>query len=554
LFAACGGDDDGGGGGSSSDGTTTGEGKKGGSAVFAAEQWPECINPITQCSNSSWLQWLVPIHVLPRLMELDEKNNFVASPLLTEAPTLDNGGIEEGPPFKVTFKLNPDAKWDDGTPITSEDVEFSWQAVLKTKGSLSTAGYEDIESIDTTDPQTAVLTWKRPYTDWQDVMGGFQGIILQKSKFKSADTSKDMAQTIGFSGGPWILESFSQDQLILKRNENYWDADRIPLLDQVTFVPRTEISEEVNAVTTGQALAIYPQPTSGNVPDLTSGDPLSATFGATTQYEGLWFNQKPGKPFADDNVRAAFVHAFDRQKFLDDIVKPFFPDVEPLNCAAWVPGVGDWCDQDNAAAKEALTFDSAKVEEFMGKAGYAKDGDGIWAKDGQQLRIKWSVNTDNERRLDTQTEFIPELRKQGFLVETDNFDADTLFQQKLPAGDYDFSMFIQVTSPDPSATAILHTDQIPGPENEGQGQNQWWYSNTDADKLMEDSDSEFDTAARVEQIHELNEILISDYVTLPLYVFPSMGVWRNDRLEGPIDQFIDSPESIFWNMYDWSLK
>src|SRR5205823_10218876 len=68
-------------------GGTNGGGKTGGALVFGAEQWPDCINPITQCANSSWLQWLVPIHVLPRLVELDEHNNFVASPLITEMPS-----------------------------------------------------------------------------------------------------------------------------------------------------------------------------------------------------------------------------------------------------------------------------------------------------------------------------------------------------------------------------------------------------------------------------------------------------------------------------------
>src|SRR6266567_423541 len=65
-----------------------------GSVVFGAEQWPSCVNPINQCANSSWLQWLVPIHVLHRLTELDDKNNFVASPLLAEMPSIDNGGVK----------------------------------------------------------------------------------------------------------------------------------------------------------------------------------------------------------------------------------------------------------------------------------------------------------------------------------------------------------------------------------------------------------------------------------------------------------------------------
>src|SRR5262249_53002344 len=117
--------------------SSSGGGKTGGSLVFGAEQWPDCINPITQCANSSWLQWLVPIHVLPRLTELDDKNNFVASPLLTDYPTTENGGVTDAAnTFTVTYHLNPDAKWDDRTPITSADVQFPLPAYLHPTGSL----------------------------------------------------------------------------------------------------------------------------------------------------------------------------------------------------------------------------------------------------------------------------------------------------------------------------------------------------------------------------------------------------------------------------------
>ena len=107
-----------------------------GSVIFGAEQWPDCVNPINQCANSSWLQWLVPIHVLPRLTELDDHNNFVASPLLTEMPSTSNGGVTgSGSTYTVTYHLNPDAKWEpDGTPITSADVVFSWHAQIDSTG------------------------------------------------------------------------------------------------------------------------------------------------------------------------------------------------------------------------------------------------------------------------------------------------------------------------------------------------------------------------------------------------------------------------------------
>ncbi len=532
--------------------TTTVAQKSGGSIVFAAEQWPDCLNPITQCANSSWLQWLVPIHILPRLAELDPNNNFVASPLVTEMPSLDNGGLTQNP-FTVTWHLNPDAKWSDGTPITSADVAFTWQAYLKSKGSLSTTGYIDIASIDSSDPQTVVIKFKHTYADWQDVFGGFSGVVLEKAKFPNGpDTSSTMQSSIDFSGGPWILKSFSKSQEILVPNKNYWDKDRIPLLDQVTFVPRVDTSTEVQSVKSGESAAAYPQPSSANVPQFKAAPNVQTAFGVTTQYENLWFNQKPGHPFVDKNVRAAFIYSFDRAKFLNDIVKPFDPTVQPLNCAAWIPGVGKWCSGTEPFSD--ITYDPSKADSLMQTAGYAKDSSGFWAKNGQELKIKWAVTTGNQRRADTQAEFIPLLKKLGWNVATDNSDPDTLFQQRLPKGDYDMSMFIEVTSPDPSVTSIFACDSIPGPSNQGQGQNQWWWCNQDASKIVHQSDLELDPAKRLTEIQQIDQFARDDYITLPLYAFPSMFVWRTDKIAGPVTQYINSPESNLWNLYDWSAK
>jgi peptide/nickel transport system substrate-binding protein len=532
-------------------GTTTGGGKIGGNIVLGAEQWPSCVNPINQCANSSWLQWLVPIHVLPRLAELDDKNVFVASPLLKELPSIDNGGVTgSGKTFTVTYHLNPDAKWDDGTPITSADVKFTWRAYLDSTGSLSTTGYDQISSIDTPDPQTAAVHFKVTYNDWPDVMGGFSGVVLQKSKFKSTNVGKDMNTTIGFSGGPWKLESFTKDKEVLVRNPTYWAKDRVAKLDSVTFVPLTETTKEVQAIKTGSVAAIYPQPASENVPQLTNQSGITTKFGVNGQYENIWFNEKPGHPFADKNVRGAMAYAIDRQLLLNDIVKPFYPTADLLQCAMWIPQVGPWCETPGPFTD--LTASPDKVTSMMQTAGYAKDSSGMWAKGGQPLTIKWMADTGNKRREGTQAEFIPLLKKQGFNVVPDNSEHDTVFQKRLPAGEYDMAMFINVASPDPTVTSSVTCDQIPGPSNQGQGQNDWWYCNPAADKLAKASDTELDKNKRADDIHQLDKVLRDDFLNVPLYAAPTMLTYRPDQVAGPVEQFINSPESNYWNLWAWS--
>jgi len=122
----------------------------GGSVVFGAEQWPECVNPITSCAAASWTYYSVLEYVLPRAMQLDLQGNFVNSPMITEAPTLDNGGLTQSP-FSVTYNIAPNAVWADGTPITAADFDFTYKAILNTTGSYSTVGYDQISAVDTTD-------------------------------------------------------------------------------------------------------------------------------------------------------------------------------------------------------------------------------------------------------------------------------------------------------------------------------------------------------------------------------------------------------------------
>ena len=56
--------------------------RSGGELILAVEQWPECLNPVTSCANSTWMIWSVATHLVPSLMELDPDNAYRPSPTL----------------------------------------------------------------------------------------------------------------------------------------------------------------------------------------------------------------------------------------------------------------------------------------------------------------------------------------------------------------------------------------------------------------------------------------------------------------------------------------
>ena len=54
--------------------------------VIGAEQWPECLNPITECANSSWYQWTTAFKVLPNAFDTTSEGTYVVSSLLAGEP------------------------------------------------------------------------------------------------------------------------------------------------------------------------------------------------------------------------------------------------------------------------------------------------------------------------------------------------------------------------------------------------------------------------------------------------------------------------------------
>jgi len=561
LVAAACGDDDGDQTSDTSGGGTeatneTGDQQRGGEIVLGAEQWPECVNPITQCANSSWTHWAIDAHVLPKLMELDPEGNYNPSPVLDGEPELSGEGTDNGSgPFTITYRLNPDAVWDDGTPITSEDVRFTWQAYMGTAGAVSLAGWDQIEDVDASDPQTAVVTFKQPYAAWGENWGGNANYLLKADAFDGrTDLSNEMISDLPFSGGPWVLESFSPTEAVLVPNEAYWHEDRVPLVDRVTLVPVTDTETQVNALLAGEVDAIYPQPSPGIVDQLDT-EGIDYVFGAGVTFEGMWFNQgslkNPNTPLKDPAVREALLYAVDREAILDQVMRPNFPDTEMLNCGGWVPTVGEWCDESDF---EDVTYDPAKVASILEGAGWAKGSDGVYAKGGQRLSLTWQTVAGNRRREDIQALVIPAVRQLGIELVTDNSDADTLFQTRLPQMDTEVGLYAQTAAPDPTVSTIMACENIPTPENDFSGQNYLGWCNRQATDLMHRADATPDPDARLELVHQIGDLVREDAVWLPFYQLPLFTAWNSDKLEGPIGDTTNSSYGGFFNVYDWSLR
>ena len=93
---------------------------------------------------------------------------------------------------------------------------------LNTPGSISTAGYDKIASVDARTRQAVRRRRSaRPYAAVQDLFSD-NGIIKADAVAELRRRLGDFQDMIPFSGQPWKIESWSPDQLVLVPNEGYW--------------------------------------------------------------------------------------------------------------------------------------------------------------------------------------------------------------------------------------------------------------------------------------------------------------------------------------------
>jgi peptide/nickel transport system substrate-binding protein len=535
-------------------GSNSNEPRSGGSIVIAAEQWPDCLNPITQCSAGTWVWFAVLGQVMPKAMELDEKGNWRASPLLVEAPSLENGLMVEEP-FSLTYKIKPAAVWDDGTPITSSDLEFTWQAILNTKGAYSTLGYDQIESIDTTDPKVAVIRFKDVFVDWPDLFGGPYAGIIQKSSFPNVDEAKpdvsgEMLDAIPFSGGPWRLQAWSRYEGILVRNPRYWATEST--LDRVRFIPILDQSGELKAIRDGKVSVIYPQPGNADLIGQLKVPHVRAEAAAGAYYEALFFNvQRP--PMNEPLVREALMYAIDRERVVDEVVHFNDPSARVLNCGFLsLPNLGPWCQSQPFAP---FTHDPEKAASALKQAGFdcSKAPAEPCSRDRKVLRLVLARVETNTRWVAQEQLMQEDARAVGIDLVLEGYPPFQLFSAVGPQGKFHILHVANGGLADPSVTYLLSCDQIPTPENAFGGGNWNRWCNPEADALMKQSDRALDPVERLQLLDQLYQIEVKDRLLLPLVTFSNFGAWRTDQVAGPLGDWIPSLNGMFYDMARWSL-
>lgn len=126
----------------------------------------------------------------------------------------------------VTFQLNPAARWQDGTPITSADVVWTFDTLRKNGHPFYRSYFKDVASVEAPDAHTVIFNIAKPENRELPVILA-ELVVLPKHYWN--DGKHDFKQTTltpPLGSGPYKISFVDAPRrMILERDQNYWAKD-----------------------------------------------------------------------------------------------------------------------------------------------------------------------------------------------------------------------------------------------------------------------------------------------------------------------------------------
>ena len=251
-----------------------------------------------------------------------------------------------------TFHLRNGVKFHDGTPFDCSVVKFSYDRAVAPGSTNAQKGlFEPIAKTECPDPGTAVVTLKRPASNFLFSMGWGDAVMVAPN---SAPTNK----TNPVGTGPFRFKRWVKgDRVELERNADYWGKK--PALSAVTFRFISDPSSATAAMMAGD-LDAYPAFPAPEALDQFKSDPRFTVDVGTTEGKLILALNNAKKPFDDPRFRHALATAIDRKSFIDGVLSGY-----------GVPIGSHYVPQDPGFIDLTGTypFDPAKAKQMLAEAG-----------------------------------------------------------------------------------------------------------------------------------------------------------------------------------------
>jgi len=399
-------------------------------------------------------------------------------------------------PTTWVFYLNKNYKFNDGTPVTADDVVHSMMNRVindpQSKQKASVAPF--VQKAEAADKFTVRITTNKPTAPVLAFLCD-RLIVTSKAAFdKYGRDAADKEHMMG--GGPYRLKELIPGQrLVLQKRPEHADAKKNPRApDEVIYRIMREPEQRVTALLNDEVqIAQFVPPHMRQRVEKTS----TLKLVSTDSIEIMFLAMQPKPPFDKKEVRQAVCHAINRDQIISTLLEGFASRLDgPL-------GPGQYGYDPNLKPK--MNYDPEKSKKLLAQAGFAG---------GVDVELQTPVGRYTLDKQLTEA-MIPMLNAAGFRARLLTPEWATLWGS-VQKGGVPFYYMGRGSVQDPSGALhqYFRTGETP----------RIGYSNPKLDEILEKEQAEFDPKKRRQYLSQAMSIITEDA--------PACFMWRHKLLWG----------------------
>ena len=509
---------------------------KKGTLYFKTSSDPKVINPILASDSGSGM---LLGYLWMSLMTLDPQT-------LNYLPALAQSFSISADKKDYKFKLNPAAKWQDGTSVTADDFKFTLDSILNPKvhaaAIRSTLGGVRMSVID---KQTLIFHVNNPSFDTLFQLSLF--VPIQKKQFEqSKDFNNDPGIMHPIGNGPYVLSKYERgSQIVFVRNKNWWgnglshfknlyniDSIILKIIPENTLAYERFIKGNLDGIPfTSEDWA---KKVNGLDKDKFSFSPgrnkkiwaLKTENKYPKHYAYLAWNEK-NPIFKSVKTRMALSYLVNYKKLIDKVchnlciqtTSPF--GSISLNSAS-----------DLRTSEKMIQFNKQKASSLLAQDGWKNENHGHLVKmiEGKKIPFIFSlvIPSQSDAGLKIAQILKEDLKSSGIILEIKTLEWNSFLDKVTEKREFDSAILSWTSTLFPNPKQIWHSHS----QEEG-GSNYIGYSNLELDNLILKANEEFDAQKRNLLLQNINRVIYADqpytFLFEPKYVLEGL----NSKIKSP---------------------
>jgi peptide/nickel transport system substrate-binding protein len=396
------------------------------------------------------------------------------------------------------FELNRKATFSNGKPVRASDVVYTLGKIADpaTQALQAHDAFTELDVAKTRalDDHTVEIVFRKRLA--AQLLRFNDVLVVPEEVYSVGHFTRDFI-TRAVGSGPYVLVRRDVgNEVVLQRRKDYW-GER-PHIETVVLKVVNDHGTAFNALKSGDIdeslVASDTWMRERNNPQLTRTIDFQRFYTLNYNYIA-WNNRDP--ILKDKRVRRAMSMCIP----IDAIIKDLFQGTARAMSGPFTPD--DWAYNPTVPV---VRYDPLGAQALLAAAGWKDtNADGVLDKDGKPFKIDLIIMTGSNTSQQIGQMAQSELKKAGVNVDIVMMDGAQAIQ-RLMAGNYQSAYLSWDLDADPDPYGIFHSSQTPT----GGGQNFVFYSNPEADRLIDAARIELDASKRKEMYWRLHEILAED--------------------------------------------